>query len=38
MRWNPFLLLKNALNDALIALTGTWVGSPNDPPWDHKDD
>lgn len=38
MHWNPFRILKNVLNDALIALTGTWVGSPNDPPWNPEND
>jgi len=34
--YNPIRILKNLFNDMLIALTGTWVGSPKDKPWDNK--
>jgi hypothetical protein len=36
--YNPIRILKNIFNDFLLAVSGTWVGAPTDPPWDNIDD
>ncbi len=36
--YNPFRILGNLFNDFLLKVSGTWVGAPQDPPWDEVDD
>lgn len=35
---NPIRIIKNLFNDFLLKVSGTWVGSPKDPPWDEVND
>ena len=34
---HPIRTLKRLFNDFLIAVFGTWVGAPQDPPWDQSE-
>lgn len=34
MSLDPFRLVKNLFVDALLWVSGTWVGAPHDPPWE----
>ena len=31
---NPVRFLKNLFVDFLLKVSGTWVGAPQDPPWE----
>ena len=31
---NPIRFIKNLFVDFLLKISGTWVGSPKDPPWE----
>ena len=31
---NPVRILKNLFVDFLLKISGTWVGSPKDAPWE----
>ena len=31
---NPVRILKNLFVDILLKVSGTWVGSPKDAPWE----
>lgn len=33
MNPNPIRLLKNLFVDFLLAVSGTWIGAPDDEPW-----
>lgn len=32
---NPIRFIKNLFVDAMLKLSGTWVGAPKDAPWDN---
>lgn len=36
--YNPIRMLKNLFNDIMLKLTGTYVGAPQDPPWEDAAD
>ncbi|MFK7830619.1 MAG: hypothetical protein AB8B57_12660 [Congregibacter sp.] len=34
MSLNPLRLVKNLFVDFLLAVSGTWIGAPDDQPWE----